>query len=399
MKLEITIPKLGMTMKEAKIAKWNKKNGDWVQRGEVILVIETEKITYEIESPSEGYLEIIEPQGAVLPVGGLVAVIHKEKPEIREEIPLRPPSPPLPPGPSPTTLGQKRIKASPLARKLAQEKGVDLTGVKGTGPGGRIVRRDVVAFVEARGEEARPEVPGEEYPARKVAKVIELSSMRRAIAQNMHSSLRETAQMTLTSKVDATELVRLRDRMNFRYQAVGKSISYNAILVRMVAVALKDHPQMNATLGEKGIILWEDINIGVAMEVEEGLIVPVVTKADKMTISEIEQALRTLYEKARNRKLTPDEISGGTFTITNLGHLGVDVFTPILNRPESAILGVGRIKEEPVILRDGGEPKMGFRHTIVLSLTVDHRIIDGAPAARFLKGLAALIEDPMLLLE
>jgi pyruvate/2-oxoglutarate dehydrogenase complex dihydrolipoamide acyltransferase (E2) component len=204
--------------------------------------------------------------------------------------------------------------------------------------------------------------------------------------------------MTLTSRVDATELARLRERLNVRYQAMGVSISYNAILVKMVATVLKDHPQLNATLSDQGIILWEDINVGVAMELEDGLIVPVVSNADKMTILEIERALRSLFDKARSRKLTPDEISGGTFTITNLGHLGIDAFTPILNRPESAILGVGRMREEPVILKHGGKEEIGFRQMMVLSLTVDHRIIDGAPAARFLKGLASLIEEPLLLL-
>jgi pyruvate/2-oxoglutarate dehydrogenase complex dihydrolipoamide acyltransferase (E2) component len=396
MKVEIAIPKLGMTMKEAKIARWNKKSGDRVEKGEVILVIETEKISYEIEAPSDGYLEIIEAEGSVVPVGAIVGAIHKARPEIQKEAP--PPPPPPPRVPSPASSGEKRIKASPLARKIAREKGVDLSGVTGTGPGGRIVSRDVTAFVETR-EEALPEArAGLTYPERKVAKVIELSGMRKAIARNMHSSLMETAQMTLTSRVDATELARLRERLNVRYQAMGVSISYNAILVKMVATVLKDHPQLNATLSDQGIILWEDINVGVAMELEDGLIVPVVSNADKMTILEIERALRSLFDKARSRKLTPDEISGGTFTITNLGHLGIDAFTPILNRPESAILGVGRMREEPVILKHGGKEEIGFRQMMVLSLTVDHRIIDGAPAARFLKGLASLIEEPLLLL-
>jgi len=396
MKVEIAIPKLGMTMKEAKIARWTKKSGDWVEKGEVILVIETEKISYEIEAPSEGYLEIIEAEGSVLPVGAIVGAIHKERTEIKREAP--PPPPPPAHVPSPASSGERRIKASPLARKIAREKGVDLSKVTGTGPAGRIVSRDVMAFMETKEEALTEARAGLTYPQRKVAKLIELTGMRKAIAQNMHSSLMETAQMTLTSRVDATELVRLRERLNVRYQATGVSISYNAILVKMVATVLKDHPQLNATLADQGIILWEDINVGVAMELEDGLIVPVVSNADKMTILEIERALRSLFDKARSRRLTPDEISGGTFTITNLGHLGIDAFTPILNRPESAILGVGRIKEEPVILKDGGKAELGFRQMMTLSLTVDHRIIDGAPAARFLKGLAALIEEPLLLL-
>lgn len=400
MSVEIKIPKLGMTMKEATIVRWNKADGDWIEEKEVVLVIETEKITYEIEAPGAGYLQILEPAGKVLPVGTVVGILTSQRVGVEPKeavVPVeRPPA-------APRTLSKvapvvqapgPRIKASPLARKIARERGVDLAGLRGTGPGGRVVRADVLRFLEVRPVEALAAPPG---AIRRVRQETPISSMRRRIMEHMHLSLQETAQMTLTREVDATGLVHLRESLCARYEREGLRISYNAILVKMVAFALRAHPWVNAGLDGDRLLQWEDLHIGVAMELEEGLIVPVVRNADTLSILQIEKTLQDLFERARARKLLTDEIQGGTFTITNLGHLGVDAFTPILNRPESAILGVGRIVEVPVVSRQGPEPRLDFRKRMVLSLTVDHRILDGAPAARFLGGLGGIIEDPLLL--
>ncbi len=404
MDTEITIPKLGMTMKEATLARWNKANGDWVEEKEVILVIETEKITYEIEAPHAGYLTILEPEGKVLPVGARVGVLSQEKPLAAPEPSLgaeaQPPPEPVGLPSVPPEVPGSRIKASPLARKVAREHGVDLKLLRGSGPGGRIVRADVLRFVEARppevtGKEPTPALP--EVP--RGVRAVPISGMRRQIMEHMHRSLQETAQMTLIREVDATQLVSLRQSLSQRYQAEGIRISYNALLVKMAARTLRAHPWVNAVLEAEQLILSEDINIGVAMELEEGLIVPVVRNAHGLTILEIEKTLQDLFQRARAKRLLPDEIRGGTFTITNLGHLGIDAFTPILNRPESAILGVGRITEAPVAVRDEGGPRVEFRNRMMLSLTVDHRILDGAPAARFLGSLAQLMENPILLVE
>jgi pyruvate dehydrogenase E2 component (dihydrolipoamide acetyltransferase) len=403
MSVEITIPKLGMTMKEATIARWNKAQGDWVEEKEVVLVIETEKITYEIEAPGAGYLQILEPEGAVLPVGARVGLLTQEKAESLPRPSHPAPQAPAEPRPeaisaAPSALPAPRLKASPLARRIAREHGVELGLVKGTGPGGRIVRADLLRFLESHPVGARVEAPTQALSeARRVRRAIPISAMRRQILEHMHRSLQETAQMTLTREVEATELVRLRESLLARHQRDGVRISYNAILVKMVARALEDHPEVNASLEGDRIVQWEEVHVGVAMELEEGLIVPVVRNAQTLSIVEIERALQDLFERARARKLLPDEIRGGTFTITNLGHLGIDAFTPILNRPESGILGVGRIVEMPVISKQGAEPRLDFKSRMVLSLTVDHRILDGAPAARFLGGLAEIIENPLLL--
>lgn len=407
MSVEITIPKLGMTMKEATIARWEKASGDWVQKGDVVLVIETEKITYEIEAPEAGYLQILEPQGAVLPVGAKVGILTQQRVQAQAQAATTPVKPATPPAaeagprearaPAPAS---PRVKASPLARRIAAEHGLELARIQATGPGGRIVREDVIRFLEAQ---APSQVPSEASPTpmvqgKRVRRSIPVSGMRRRILEHMHRSLQETAQMTLTRQVDATQLVRLRESLLKRHQAQGTRISYNAILVKMAATVLLEQPWMNASLVEDQVLHWEDLHIGVAMELDEGLIVPVVRNPQGLSILEIENTLQDLFKRAKSRKLLPDEIQGGTFTVTNLGHLGIDAFTPILNRPESAILGVGSVRLEPVAVQEGQEVKLDFRHLMVLSLTVDHRIIDGAPAARFLKRTAELIEDPFLLI-
>lgn len=404
MSMEITIPKLGMTMKEATIARWNKADGEWVEEKEVILVIETEKITYEIEATQAGYLSILEPEGAVLPVGAKVGLLTQEKlsqrpgPAPKALQPDEAASPaPASPAAWAASVGH-RVKASPLARRIAKEHGVELELIEGAGPGGRIVKADVLRFLQ--GEAAQvPVGPSPLQKPQEPPRGVPISAMRRQILEHMHRSLQETAQMTLTREVDATQLVSLRQGLMERYQKQGFKISYNAVLVKIAARALMAHPWINVILEQDKLIQLQDINIGVAMELEEGLIVPVVRSANVLSILEIEKTLQDLFQRARSKKLLPDEIRGGTFTITNLGHLGVDAFTPILNRPESAILGVGRIVEAPVVSRRSGEPKLEFRHRMMLSLTVDHRILDGAPAARFLGELARIIEDPLLLVE
>ncbi len=393
MTVELTIPKLGMTMTEATIANWTKAQGDWVRAGEVLLVIETEKITYEVEAPAEGYLHILEPQGALLPVGAKVGMLLAEPPAAPAQPSAAPPVSPQrtvartisPPG---------RIKASPLAKRIASQHGVELEAIRGTGPGGRIVREDVRRHMKAAPAMAAKQ-PSSQPVADKAFRASQpISGMRRQIIQHMHRSLQETAQMTLTTEVDATELVRLRQSLLKRHEKEGVHVSYNAILVRMVAQALRESPHMNVSVDGDRIVQWSGIHVGVAMEQEEGLIVPVVRDADRLTIIEIEGVIQDLFQRARQRKLLPDEIRGGTFTITNLGHLGIDAFTPILNRPESGILGVGRIVERPVVIREEGAPRVEFRKRMILSLTVDHRIIDGAPGARFLQRVGELIEDP-----
>jgi pyruvate/2-oxoglutarate dehydrogenase complex dihydrolipoamide acyltransferase (E2) component len=285
------------------------------------------------------------------------------------------------------------VKASPLARKIALENAVDLKAVVGTGPGGRIVRDDLLRHLQ---QTATLKPPPAAHPTPAIGLSTPIAGMRRQIFEHMQQSVRDTAQMTITAEVDATEFVRLRDSLTRRYEGEGIRISYNAILLRILGLALREHLGMNVRVENNQIIQSEAVHIGVAMELDEGLIVPVVRNADVRSFKDIEEVLQDLFQRARNHKLLLDEIQGGTFTLTNLGDLGVDAFTPILNSPESGILGVGRIVKKAVV-SPAEEDIVKVAARMVLSLTFDHRIINGAPAARFLRRIGEMIEDPYVL--
>jgi pyruvate dehydrogenase E2 component (dihydrolipoamide acetyltransferase) len=272
------------------------------------------------------------------------------------------------------------ILASPMARRLAKEHGVDLAEVTGTGSGGRITEKDVLAFVEAREKAPPPAAP---------ARAIPFIGMRQMIAERMTQSLQTMAQVTIHAEVDATELVRLREQLKEEFD-----LTYTDLLVKAVAKALKVHPILNAALVGDEIHLLGEIHIGVAVALEEGLLVPVVRDAARKTLQEIAQETRRLAQGAREGTLTVDEVTGSTFTVTNLGAYGVDGFTPIINPPEVAILGVGQIVDKPAI-HDG---QIVPRSIMVLSLTIDHRIVDGAPGAEFLRTVREILESPYRLL-
>lgn len=417
MTFELIILKLGVTMTEGKITRWTKSEGDWVETGDDVLEIETDKVTYEMEAPGAGYLRILHPEGATLPVGTVVGLLFEEKSAYeaegvsgisvqaqeaaKDQVVIQDPSPTVPPTPQITRAeAGGRTKTSPLARKIAQEHGVDIRSVTGTGPGGRVVREDVLQYVEKATTSIPPAL--EKTPLEPTTTGIHVSTpitgMRRQIFEHMHRSLQETGQMTITSEVDATELIKLRQSLLKRYEGEKTSVSYNAILVRTVAQALQEHPGMNVSVRGDQIVQWEGIHIGVAMELGDGLMAPVVRDADRRSFLEVERVLQDLFQRAREHKLLLDEIQGGTFTITNLGHLGIDAFTPILNQPESGILGVGRIIKKPVVSPEN-EDRIRVRSRMVLSLTFDHRVVDGAPAARFLKRVGEIIEEPYLLVD
>jgi pyruvate dehydrogenase E2 component (dihydrolipoamide acetyltransferase) len=272
-----------------------------------------------------------------------------------------------------------------MAKKRAREHGIDLAEVTGTGPGGRITEKDVLAFLEAREKAPPPEVAAPP----KAARIIPFVGMREMIAERMTQSLQTMAQVTLHTEVDATELVKLREQLKQEFD-----LTYTDLIIKAVAKALQAHPLLNATLVGDEIHLLEEIHIGVAVALEDGLLVPVVRDADKKSLQEIAQETRRLARGAREGTLTVDEVTGSTFTITNLGAYGVDGFTPIINPPEVAILGVGRIVERPAIHED----QIVRRSTMVLSLTIDHRIVDGAPGAEFLSTVREILESPYRLL-
>ncbi|MCJ7551089.1 MAG: 2-oxo acid dehydrogenase subunit E2 [Anaerolineae bacterium] len=465
MAYEIILPKLGQTVEEGRIVEWLKKEGDAVDRGDVLYTVETDKAVLDVEATRKGYLrKILVGEGELRPVLTVVGLITRNvddpldeaeasaapaPPAAREPVPAE--APEAPSGEKPARTG--RLFASPRARKVAREKGVAIEKVAGTGPNGRIVERDVMTYlasppavtpaaspvaqhlaaglgvdlstVTGTGPQGRivkadvaaaaaavvvaaPEVPavsaapGAAVPAPVPAPAgilaeIPLSGIRAVIAQRMHESHQITAPVTLTMEVDATAFVALRESLKAGLaKELGFNLGYNDLLVKLSAEALRRFPYMNAQLDEAaGVIRHLDaVHIGLAVDTERGLLVPHVSNADQKGLVEIAKDIRAMAERARTGRSMPDELSGGTFTITNLGMYEVDGFTPIINYPESAILGVGRIKAMPAVV-DG---EIAVRQMVWLSLTFDHRLVDGAPAARFLQYIKRLIEEPYLLL-
>ena len=491
MATQITMPKLGLTMKEGKVVQWHKEDGERVEEGELLVVVMSKKITYEVQAPASGNVRILTPAketcdvadpigfiiepGESLPevasapekgvgpdlssarapagstaeveragppgdvraspaakrlardlgvdVAAVAAVTEgpvqesdvrefQQREEVSEEQPdqvrdLR--SSPaarrlagelgldlvdvarVKETPGPITerdvrAAQERlaaptgpeVAATPLARRMADEEGLDLSEIEGRGPGGRVTEADVLRALE--GDRAAPAASGR----------IPVTGMREAIAEAMVESLRSTAQLTVTARADVTELAALRDELRGRWDA---RITYNDLFIKAVALALREHPLLNSSLVQDEIVLLEDVNVGVAVALEDGLIVPVIRGADQKSVMDIHREVRALAERARAGTLSVDQVEGGTFTVTNLGAYGVGSFTPILNQPEVGILGVGGVSKEPAVVGDQVVP----RHLVELSLTIDHRVVDGAPGAAFLQTLVTLLEHPALI--
>ena len=427
-------------MTDGIVAKWNKNDGDLVEKDEEIAVVMTKKITYKIKAPASGVLRIIVREKETRPVNAVLAFITEPGeavPEVEDAAPGAPAEAETTATPTPASSPPAKpgfVLASPAARRLAKEKDIDLAQVKGTGTDGMVTEGDVTRFVEKIAQAAVPsevlatsaarklagqlglklsEIPGTgiggriteqdvlaydaQAPAAAVpteaaepaARVIPFAGMRQAIADHMVESLHNMAQLTMMVEVDMTELVKLREQVKADFD-----VTYTDFLVRAVAGTLKRHPIMNATLIGDEIHQLESVHIGVAVALQDGLIVPVVRDADKKTVREIAWEVRRLAQGARDGTLSVDEVTGGTFTITNLGNYDIDGFTPIINSPEAAILGVGRIAERVVIHDD----QIARRKMTVLSLTIDHRLIDGAAGAEFMRSLKELFENPYRLL-
>lgn len=400
--ISITIPKLGLTMESAKLLRWNCTSGEEVREGDGILTIETDKVTYEVPAQASGIVHPIAPEGkecTVEEVVGYIAADREEYNRVVAQHPLATPEEEVAPvEPEEATARRPpsrpqglRLKVSPLARAMAAEHGLNLQTVQGTGPGGRIVRADILRALEGKAKEAVRRIEGlNEMTEKEASESIPIRGVRKIIFDNMHMSLTHSAQLTLHTEASAEAMVALRERL----AGEREKPSYNAILVKTVALALRLHPKMNASVEQGSITVWKQIHIGLAMEANDALIVPVVRRPDGKTIREIDGEIGELIAKLRENRLSPDDLINGTFTITNLGFSDVDHFTPIIRPPESAILGVGRIVKKPVVRGDAVVPE----RRLGLSLTFDHRIIDGAPAARFFKDIKDMIEDPLLLL-
>ena len=456
--IEIKMPRLSDTMEEGAISTWRKQPGDAVAIGDVLVEIETDKAVMEYEAYQAGTLaEILVAEGSNADIGAPIALLDDgaggpaatvadgpEKTAAIERTPptlapdIDPPTPAPAPGgpasahPSASADGGGRQIASPLVRKLVRDNHLDLSHVTGSGPGGRIIRADIAGLLSAPADASAPPVagapgaPGDTQtaagppataPVAEVSAVsappvagtapqadeargsheAPISQVRRVIARRLSASAREIPHFYVTAAADAQALMDLRATLNAQLTDGGRAkISVNDLLIRACALALREHPDVNVSYGgdESSVMLIHDrINVGVAVAAESGLIVPVISDADTKTVTQLGAEARKLVALAGERKLTPAQTSGGTFTISNLGMYGVEHFTAIINPPESAILAVGATTREPTVVGDVLEPRYRLRYT----LSVDHRVIDGALAAKFLRTLTSLIEHPWMI--
>ena len=411
MAFEVKMPQLGLTMEEGTVTKWVKQEGDTVKAGDVILEITTDKLTSEVESEHDGVLlKIVAQEGEDIPVKGLlayigeageqvggvasapaVAPVEKEAPAVSAAAPAAP-------------VAGGRIRISPLAKKTAAKLGVDYTTVAGSGPLGRIVQKDILAAAETAKAAPTPiEIPSVvAAPTAPVSaealnlmdgdEVVKLAGMRKVVSERMTKSAQEIPTVTQNVRIDVTELMAFRKKIN---NDLGVKYSLNDYVLKATAKALKNNKHILVSIDGDRIIKRAHVNIGMAVALEDGLIVPVIKDADKMSLGEISEAARDLAERARTNKLSMDEYKGSTFSISNLGMFGVETFNPIINQPDAGILGVCAVQDELVMDTEGNITKRQFMR---ISFTFDHRLIDGATAAKFELAIRDLMEHPMQIL-
>ena len=446
----VILPKLGMTMVEGTITEWYQQSGDAVQTGDLLFAFETEKVNYEVQAEAEGTLHVLVAATETVDAGAVVAQIlaaGEEPAPVAAPAPAPAASAPAPaaaPAPdgdggaasgAPSEPGRaspavKRlaashgldlatvrgsgvggrilrtdveaaaaappapagpVKASPAAKRLAREHDLDLAGLTGSGPGGRIVAEDVEAALTSAAA-----APGAEAPAPADGDTFPYRGMRRTIGGRMHASLQEMAQLTMATDVDMTRAVDLRRELLELWADRGLRPTYTDFVIKAAALALRGHPRLNAELRDDVIVLHPQIHVGFAVALDEGLIVPVTRDTDALPLDELAPISADLAVRARERRLGADDLTGGTFTVTSLGMYGIDVFTPIINPPQAAILGVGRISERPVFRGESNDVER--RSFMTLSLTIDHRVVDGAPAAEFLRDVKGILERPSQLI-
>ena len=373
------MPKLGMAMKVGLVTKWRVQEGEPVTEGAALLDIETEKIAAVVPAPATGVLgRVVAEVGAKLPVGALLALIG-------DPADVFPPKGELVTTAAPAAAAAappRDAPISPAARRRAKEIGVDVNLVPPSAPGKRVTSDDVDAYAAAGAAGATARATG----AAAATRVVPFTGIRAVIAENLSASLREMAQVTVSRDTEVRGLVRRRAELAAGFEAAtGIRLTYTDLLVETVARLLPEHPFLNAALTEEGIELFDTVNMGVAVALDDGLIVPVIRDAGTKSLAEIARERADLAARAQAGTLGIDDVEGGTFTVTNLGSFGADAFTPIVNPPQCAILGVGRLVGKPVVTRKG---RVRARPTMWLSLTFDHRVVDGASAARFLAALS-----------
>lgn len=416
MAFEVLMPQLGLTMEEGTVSQWIKHEGDEVKTGDVIVEITTDKLTNEVVSEHDGVmLKIVAQEGEDIPVKGLLAYIGQPgeavggdapapaaaAPAAAEAVPAAAPA--AAPAPVAAANGT-RIRISPLARKTAAKMGVDYSGIAGTGPSGRIVLKDILAAAEAQKNAPAAETAPAAAPAAKPAAksaglelmegdtVVKLTGMRKVVAERMLASHTEIPPVTQNIKVDVTELMKFRKML---LAETGKKYSVNDLVLKATAKCLRQHPEMLVSFDGNQIIQRAHVNIGMAVALDTGLIVPVIRDADKMGLDEISATAKDLATRAKENKLGADEYKGSTFSVSNLGMFGIETFTPIINQPDAAILGVCAIQDELALDDEGNVVK---KQVMRLSVTLDHRLLDGAVVAKFEMDLRDLLQNPMSIL-
>ena len=409
MAFEILMPQLGLTMEEGTVTQWLKQEGDPVKAGEAVLGITTDKLTNEVTSEHDGVLlKIVAQEGEDIPVKGLLGYIGQAGEQVGDTAAPAPAAAPAQASAAPATPAAApaaapsgvRIRISPYARKLAAGMGVDYSHLTGSGPSGRIVAKDILAAAEAR--KAAPAAPAA-APAAPAPKkgglelmdgdtVVKLSGMRKVVAERMLQSHTEIPPVTQNTKVDVTALMQFRKSLA---ETAGKKFSVNDLILKATAKVLRQHPEILVSYDNGQIIQRAHVNLGMAVALDAGLIVPVIRDADKMGLEELAAKAKDLATRAKGNQLTTDEYKGSTFSVSNLGMFGIETFTPIVNQPDAGILGVCAIQDELVMDDEGSISK----HQIMrLSFTFDHRLIDGAVAAKFIMDLRDLLQSPMNIL-
>lgn len=468
MAIEVTMPQMGADMTEGTLVRWLKQVGEQVNRGDIIAEIETDKATVELEAYDSGIMaQHTVKEGETVPVGDVIAILAAEGETVSEEVTHKPPAetpprrrleeptpisqsatqseaatttqvaeaehaPPPPPGVEEAherippdgdgrvkrqeaVATEARLRVSPVARRIAAEAGIDLSTIRGTGPDGRILRRDVEEALRARTpgapaqgpvrerelaaqappapEVARPApVAAEVAPGTAPAEVQPLSRMRQAIARRMLASKQQQPHYYLTLDVDMTDALAFREQLN-RTTTDEQRVTINDLIVKACALALERHPKFNAEFSEEGLRIHKQINISIGIALDEGLIAPAILNVAGKGLGRIAAEAKDLIERAKNGRLSADEYSAGTFTITNLGNFGVETLIGIINPPQAAILGVGSVMEQPVV-RDG---QVVVRRMMKIALSADHRVTDGAEGARFIKEIQGFLENPVSL--
>ena len=419
MATKVHMEALSPTMEEGRLVKWTKKEGDAVKSGETLAEVETDKAVMELVARADGQLlKVVVAEGTTVPVGNVVAWIGKpgEKvdgagtagagsqesgagaakpaPVAATAAPARKPTPAPQPAPAPSPADATRVKASPLARRIANDAGVDLKLVQGSGPGGRVVKRDVeggavraqaVATPTPSSRLPTPGVPYEDVP---------LSQIRKTIAKRLAASIGPVPHFFLTTEIDMERAAEAREALNKQLGEEGGKISFNDIIIKAGALALVQHRACNAWFQEDHIRYWNEVHIGMAVAIEDGLITPVIRNADQKSLREIGAESRELAGRARNRRLRPEEYTGATFSVSNLGMFDIDHFTAVINPPEAGIVAIGSIVPQAVPEGD----RVVVRRRMHLTMSCDHRVIDGATGAAFLKTLKQMLENPLAML-